>query len=95
MQSWNLPKIRTTLSKKHGQLNSLYNTLLIKSNEPIEWGYSGLRIEVRVNAPTLSQAKECTNTWEYFSWDNLQSIKFLKVLLYYLYNLFTNLNLGF
>ncbi|KXN71108.1 hypothetical protein CONCODRAFT_70069, partial [Conidiobolus coronatus NRRL 28638] len=72
MQSWNLPKIRTTLSKKQGQLNSLYDTLLLKSNDPINWGYGGLRIEARINALTLAQAKDIVSKKSYL--DNISTI---------------------
>jgi hypothetical protein len=90
MQSWSIPKIRTTLSKKHGQLNSLFDTLVHKSYDPIKWGYGGLRIEVRINAPTLAEAKFITNKYKYFDWDNLNNIQFLKVLIYLFYYIFTN-----
>ncbi|KXN67524.1 hypothetical protein CONCODRAFT_72900, partial [Conidiobolus coronatus NRRL 28638] len=79
MQSWNLPKIRSTLSKKQGQLSSLYDTLLLKLNDPIEWGYGGLRIEARINALTLAQAKNFITINELFNWDNFKVIKFHKV----------------
>ncbi|KXN64555.1 hypothetical protein CONCODRAFT_165414, partial [Conidiobolus coronatus NRRL 28638] len=93
MQSWNLPKIGATLSKKYGQFNSLYDTLIFKSQDPIEWGYGGLRIEVRINAPTLTQAKDSAITWDYFSWDNLNTISFYKVSkLDYLNNISSILN---
>jgi hypothetical protein len=80
MQSWSLPKIGATLSKKHGQLNRLFDELKNKAYEPINWGYGGLRIEARINSPTLAYAKYKVLKLKLFSWDNLKSINLYKVI---------------
>jgi hypothetical protein len=81
MQSWKLPKTGATLSKKHGQLNRLFDELKGKIYDPIKWGYGGLRIEVRVNTPTLAYAKFKVLKLKLLSWENLNSINFYKVIL--------------
>jgi hypothetical protein len=79
MQSWTLPKIGLTLSRKHGQLNKLFDELKLKTNDPINWGYGGLRIEARINSTTLAYAKFKVIKSKLLSWDILKSISFYKV----------------